>query len=138
MNYKLLLIHPDQKLQSLYSRHLGSYFAVDSAYDGMQGLKLIKSAKPNLILSDYHLPRVSGATLLSFVRNDAELHKIPFVFISHQQPALESLGLGATDWLVLSSHNPASLIEKCFNYLNLAKLPSSYPAMSRLGGELYV
>src|SRR4051812_35484041 len=104
--HKLLFIHPDQKLQSLYRQHLKNYFSVDSAYNGLQGLRQIKSNRPNIILSEYSLPDFAGSTLLSYVRNHDELYKTPFIFVSKRPLVFESLEFGANDWVNLLEHNP--------------------------------
>lgn len=108
----LLLIHPDQKLTQIYHRHLSKYLNVDSAHDGLMGLRKIKTHKPKIIVSDFNLPFMSGLALLKYVRNDRELFKTPFIFLSNSEMPYEALDLGANAWLTLSEHGPESLIHK--------------------------
>jgi DNA-binding response OmpR family regulator len=117
---KLLFIHPEPKLVGVYKRHLSNYFSFDSAFDGLQGLRMIQTFKPQIILSDYHLPNVTGTALLQFVRQDRDLHSTPFIFLSHSKPVSDVLGLGANDWIVISETNPDLVISKCFDHLKLA------------------
>lgn len=120
--HKILFIHPDQKLQAIYRKNLSEHFEMDSAYDGLQGLRLIQKRKPHLIISEYRLPTISGESLLRFVRNHHELFSIPFVFLSSYHPAFETLGMGANEWIVASQSTPESLLAKCNQHLKIKSI----------------
>lgn len=47
-----------------------------------EGLELIRKEKPDLILSDIHMPGADGFALLDQVSSDPEISNIPFVFLS--------------------------------------------------------
>jgi CheY-like chemotaxis protein len=117
--HKILFLHPDPKLTGIYRRFLSNYFSVDSAHDGLDGLRLIKQHKPSLIISDYSLPLITGRTLLRFVRSHPELYATPFIFLTNYNPTADGLSLGATDWLVQAKSNPSLLLEKCLNQLKI-------------------
>ncbi|MBX4205139.1 MAG: hypothetical protein KW788_03055 [Candidatus Doudnabacteria bacterium] len=114
---KLLFIHPDHRLHLLYRKALSEHFLVDSAYDGLKGLRLIQKQKPHIIVSEYNLPILSGSSILRFVRNHHELFSVPFIFLSGYHPAADTLGFGANEWVVLSETNPEDLISKCHQHL---------------------
>jgi DNA-binding response OmpR family regulator len=115
--HKLLFIHPDAKLQGIYEKSLSNLFGFDSAFDGLQGLRMIFAKKPDIIISEYHLPLLSGAALLKQVRGKTEFAATPFIFFSHTLPTHDSLGLGATDWLMITQTNPDKLAARCFEHL---------------------
>jgi CheY-like chemotaxis protein len=115
--HQLVLIQPNQKLHGIYKQHLSNFFRIDSAYDGLDGLKLIKQKNPQLIISDYHLPRLSGIMLLKHIRNHPKYFRTGFIFLSKNHPEPEALGFGANDWVVVSQTSPEALIEKCFLHL---------------------
>jgi DNA-binding response OmpR family regulator len=117
--HRLVFIHPDQKLLSIYKKSLSEHFQIDPASDGLQGLRLIQKRRPDIIVSEYNLPTLSGASLLRFVRNHHELFAVPFIFLSTYHPAAETLGLGANEWMVASQVDPEILISKCHQHLKL-------------------
>lgn len=96
---KILFIHPDVKLIDIYRRHLGQSFYVDSAHDGLSGLRKIKSFNPRLIVSDYELEHLSGLALLQFVRRHPQMFATPFIFLTHSNMPHEALELGASGWV---------------------------------------
>jgi CheY-like chemotaxis protein len=58
---------------------------------------------PSVIISDLMMPRMNGLELLSWVRNQPSVRRIPFVLWSNQQPsrfAAEAMRLGATAYSV--------------------------------------
>jgi CheY-like chemotaxis protein len=106
----VLFIHPDQKLVGIYQRHLHPHFKVDSAHDGLSGLRMIKSHRPRIIVSDLNLPFMSGLALLDFVRSHPEMYATPFLFLTEAPMPEEALGLGATAWLKQKDHGPEQLL----------------------------
>lgn len=52
------------------------------AADGLTALNLARQHRPNLILSDVMLPKMDGFKLCRFIKFDAELKGIPFVFLT--------------------------------------------------------
>lgn len=121
--HKLLFIHPDPKLTGLYKTHLSNYFSFDSAFDGLQGLRSIKTGTPDIVVSDYHLDQISGAGLLQFIRQNSKTSRTPFIFLSRTRPNQHALGLGANEWLVIAEINPKILVGKCFEHLKLTPMP---------------
>ncbi len=127
--YKLIFIHPNQKLSALYQKKLTPYFSVDSAHDGLSGVRLITKNRPHIIVSEFHLPDISGTSVLQFVRNHQHLNSVPFIFLSELNPNLESLNLGANEWLILAEANPDKLLETCFKHLKVNR-PYSFAGLS--------
>lgn len=113
----VLFIHPDQKLFQLYQPHLSQHFFLDSAQDGLRGLRKIKTNKPHLVVSDYQLPWLSGLSLLKFVRQNRRLAGMPFIFLTDHPSAHDALSFGANDWIVKKTAHPDMLIEKIYHHL---------------------
>jgi DNA-binding response OmpR family regulator len=120
--HRIILIHPDHKLQSIYKKSMSEHFQIDSAYDGLQGLRMIRNHTPDLIVSEYELPVISGASILRFVRNHHEMFATPFIFLSTNHPAAETLGAGANEWIVTALTNPENLVARCFQHLNIKSI----------------
>jgi CheY-like chemotaxis protein len=118
--HHLLFVHPDHKLIGIYQKHLGQHFSIDSASDGLAGLRKIKTYKPKMIISEYQLPFMSGLALLQFVRNHPEMYATPFLFLTNDSMPTEALGMGANAWLKQSEHNPEQLLHHVFNNYKFA------------------
>jgi len=57
-------------------------FQVLEAKDGAEGLSLIRQERPNLIMLDFLLPRVSGWEVYQELQNENDLQSIPLVIMS--------------------------------------------------------
>ncbi|MEY8689955.1 MAG: response regulator transcription factor [Leptothrix sp. (in: b-proteobacteria)] len=78
-------------------------FEVLEAGDGLQGLALARSAKPDLILLDVMMPGTDGLTVGRTLAADPELSQIPVVMLSALgQPADIAAGMqtGVSGYLV--------------------------------------
>lgn len=57
-------------------------FEVLEAKDGLEGLNLIRQERPNLIMLDFLLPKLSGWEVYQQIQQNADLQKIPLVVMS--------------------------------------------------------
>jgi CheY-like chemotaxis protein len=61
---------------------------ISIAYDGMQAIDLLKKAArgggdmPDLILLDINLPKMNGTEVLSMIKTDPELKRIPVIMLT--------------------------------------------------------
>ncbi|MFA6096653.1 MAG: response regulator [Candidatus Paceibacterota bacterium] len=118
MSKKIAIIEDDIEISDMYKikLELGGYVIV-SAENGTDGLKLIKSEKPDLVLLDLLLPEKDGYEVMEELKksNDPYIKSLPIVVISNlsnEDDILEAKNLGATDFLVKAKINPASVLEK--------------------------
>ena len=59
-----------------------SGYEVVAALSAREGLELAQRTRPDLIVSDVHMPHQDGYDFMRMVQADPELSKIPFVFLS--------------------------------------------------------
>ena len=57
-------------------------FEVLEAKDGLEGLNLIREERPNLIMLDFLLPKLSGWEVFQQIQQNPDLQKIPLVLMS--------------------------------------------------------
>jgi len=82
MSKKILLVDPDKKLLNKLGKRLTKgHFSVKTAIDGANALESALLEKPDLVLTNYHLPMFDGERLRSFMRNNPTTTHIPFIFL---------------------------------------------------------
>jgi two-component system cell cycle response regulator len=103
-------------------------YTVITASSVQEGLVLARSAHPDLILSDLHMPDKDGYAFVKAVKADPQLQPIPFVFISStvwgEKDRTLGLALGATKF-ILRPIEPCALvaeIEDCLQTCPKASL----------------
>jgi len=78
----VLVVDDDEDLLSLLSLHLSSRCRLQVARDGDEALIHIAQERPDLILLDVMMPRVSGWELCREMKSNALYEDIPVVFIT--------------------------------------------------------
>ncbi len=96
----VLVVDDDAPTRDLLSRFLAREgFAVRTATDGEEGLRLARALRPRAILLDVMMPRVDGWAMLSALKADQELADIPVIMVSFVQEKGLAFSLGAADYL---------------------------------------
>lgn len=67
----------------------GEGYATEACHDGRDVIERLRSQKPDLLLMDMMLPRISGAEVARLIGADPELDSIPVVMMSAAPPARE-------------------------------------------------
>lgn len=82
-NHKILVIDDSRVIRARVRDMLpAGNFEVLEAKDGVEGLNLIRQERPNLIMLDFILPRLSGWEVFQEVQRTPELQTIPLVVMS--------------------------------------------------------
>ncbi len=88
--------------EALRASLVGKGYEVLTAKDGMEGLDLVRSRKPSLVVTDLMMPRLSGAELCRLLKEDPDTASIPVILVT----ARNSLGdmvfgiqMGADDYV---------------------------------------
>ena len=81
---KTILVADDEThilhVVSLKLRNAG--FIVITARDGQEALEMAQSEKPHLIITDYHMPQLSGLELCQRLKQDPATSAIPAIMLT--------------------------------------------------------
>ncbi len=101
---KILIIEDEETLiRNLTDKLSADGYSVITSMDGEEGLELIRSEKPDLILLDIMLPGLDGLSICRIVRNDASTMHIPIIMLTARGTEVDKIvGLesGADDYIV--------------------------------------
>jgi DNA-binding response OmpR family regulator len=104
MTGHILLVEDDRFLRRACEVGLRQRgFAVQSAVDGEEALRMCQAARPALILLDLLMPKVTGLEVLRALRADATLREIPVLVLSNssrEDDVREVNGLGVAGYFV--------------------------------------
>lgn len=107
---KLLLIDDEVDVQYSFRRIFdGSDIELHTASSGEEGLRLIPTLKPDLVLSDIRMAGLNGLETLRRIRQlDPQLPVILMTAYGTTQTAIEAMKLGAYDYLLKPFDVPGS------------------------------
>ena len=89
-------------------------FLVKSAYNGEQALDMIYEKKPNVLIADWMMPKMSGIELCRILRSNKDTKLLPIIMLSaRSEEADKSLGLdtGADDY-ISKPFSPMELVSR--------------------------
>lgn len=114
MAKKLLLIEDDITLRDLYTARFSlEGFEIDVATDGETGLKKVKEMKPDVVLLDLRIPKLTGFEVLRQIKDSSATKDIPVIVLTalnggeDRQKVME---LGAAAFLTKSETVPKEVL----------------------------
>jgi two-component system LytT family response regulator len=125
-------LHVREELQELLAES-GEYTLVGTCANALQGLRAVKSARPEVLFLDIHMPKVDGFQFLGMI--DAE--HMPFVVFvtAHDEFALQAFEEKALDYLLkpVSAERLARTTEKLKRFLQEGGQPTTgTPTLERI------
>lgn len=116
MAKKILLVEDEEIMLSLLEKRLKEEgYDIRIARDGQAGLSMMREEKPDLVLLDIIMPRMSGFEVLENMRADVALRDILVIIISNSGQPVEidrAQVLGVKDWLIKTEFDTKEVVEK--------------------------
>ena len=82
---RILVVDDSLTVRELERKLLNSHgYEVDIAVDGMDGWNAVRTGHYDLILTDVDMPRLDGVELLTLIRKDARLNRLPVAIVSYK------------------------------------------------------
>ena len=112
---RILVIDDDPIICKMVSAVLGNAgHDVITAPDGMQGLKIVESERPNAIITDVMMPGIDGYEVARRLRRNPQFARIPILVLTSQSSLEEKLSAfeaGADDYMS-KPFEPAELVAR--------------------------
>lgn len=98
----ILIVEDDSDLRETIEEILSDEFVVLSAADGREALAIMEKKRPDLVLSDVGMPRLSGFEMLEAMRAAKETESVPVIILSakgDRENIRRGMELGADDYI---------------------------------------
>lgn len=129
---KVMVVEDDAALREIYSiRITAEGYEVVSAGDGEEALAMAVREKPNLILSDVMMPKISGFDMLDILRSTPETAGIKVVMmtaLSSDDQRQRGERLGADRYLVKSQVGIEDVVNTIHEVLGDKQVATPAPA----------
>lgn len=129
---KILLVEDDKSLREIYGvRLLAEGYDIVSAGDGEEALAMAIKERPQLIVSDVMMPKISGFDMLDILRSTTETKNIKVIMmtaLSSEDQRARGEALGADRYLVKSQVGIEDVVRTIHEVLGDAPVTSSTPA----------
>jgi len=131
---KIMLVEDDNNLREIYeARLLAEGYEIVSAHDGEEALALAVKEKPDLIISDVMMPKISGFDMLDILRTTPETKYTKVIMmtaLSQAEDKDRADKLGADRYLVKSQVTLEDVARVAREVLDGAPDPEKMPVSS--------
>ena len=122
---KILLVEDDEVLASVYRARLEMEdFEVMEVHDGEQALTAALRYRPDLMILDVMMPKISGFDVLDILRNTPETMNLQIIMLtalSQESDRERAEKLGVDEYLVKSQVMISDVIEKVREHLGIGE-----------------
>lgn len=120
---KILLVEDDNALAAVYQTRLEAEgFAIKRVPNGEDALAAAQAYRPDLIVLDVMMPKVSGFDVLDILRNTPETANVKVIMLtalSQESDKERARSLGVDDYLVKSQVVIADVVDRIRHHLGL-------------------
>lgn len=114
---KILLVDDEENIRFVYEEELKEEgYAIISASNGLDGLKLFKSDKPDLVILDIQMPEMNGIEVLRRMKTIDS--SVPVILSSAYPEFKQDLGAWASEEYVVKSSDLSRLKEVIHRFLH--------------------
>jgi two-component system phosphate regulon response regulator PhoB len=121
---KILLVEDDTSLAAVYKSRLElEGFEIREVNNGEEALSAAIDFKPDLVLLDAMMPKISGFDVLDILRNTPETANIRVIMLtalSQPKDKERAESLGADDYLVKSQVVIGDVVERIRHHLGMS------------------
>lgn len=122
-SHKILLVEDDLGLATVYKQRLEAEgFSVKHVPNGEDALSSAIAFKPDLIVLDVMMPKISGFDVLDILRNTPETTNVKVVMLtalSQPKDKEKATQLGADDYMVKSQVVIADVVDRIKHHLGV-------------------
>ncbi len=123
MKKKILLVEDDASLAAVYRARLElEGFDIKEVHNGEDALSAAVSYRPDLILLDVMMPKISGFDVLDILRNTPDTTNVRVIMLtalSQPKDKERAEQLGADDYLVKSQVVIGDVVERVRHHLGM-------------------
>lgn len=134
---KILIIDDDSDILDVLNLSLSEHFTIFPAHNGKEGLELVRSKVPDLVITDYMMPIMNGPQFIRELRKDVLLRHLPVIMLTGKgdtKDMVTGIEAGADDYIV-KPFEPEALLARIKMILNRTMRSLDANPLTRLPGN---
>ncbi|MEK7571439.1 MAG: response regulator [Patescibacteria group bacterium] len=112
---KILIVEDDAILLEMYQdKFVKEGFTVETAVDGKAGIEKMRTFRPDAVLLDLMMPKMTGFSVLELVKGEENLKNIPIIVLTNIYADAQDLlqNWGVKHFLLKANYTPEQVVEK--------------------------
>ncbi|QDO95186.1 response regulator [Formosa sediminum] len=146
----ILIVEDNFEMLHFLLEVFNANYNVYGAYNGEEGLKMIKDFLPDIIISDISMPNMDGLEMCKILQQDRDVSHIPLIFLTAKNPTgykLKGLKYGAIEFmrkpfdikeLQLKVHNILVQNKKIYTKANLKHLSAPEATVEKTKDDEFI
>lgn len=122
MNAKILIVEDDPDIMRVLQHSLKTAgFQVVPAYGGEDAIRKVALHKPDLVLTDLSMPKVSGVEVIEAIKTDPDTQHIPVIAVTaHVWDGIaQSAGQVGCDGFISKPFSAKQVVQEVYRHLKL-------------------
>jgi CheY-like chemotaxis protein len=109
----VLVVDDSMLIRHAVTRFLEEHeFRVESATNGLEALELVAKSRPDLIITDLNMPKMTGAELIQALQARPETAGIPIVVVAGRKSQVEEVPAPQADFIIYKDIDLESQLER--------------------------
>jgi two-component system sensor histidine kinase and response regulator WspE len=121
---RVLVVDDSLTVRELERKLLDSHgYEIEVAVNGMEGWNAVRTGNFDLVVTDIDMPRMDGIELVSLIRKDANLKRLPILIVSYkdrEEDRQRGLEAGADYYLTKGSFHDETLVRAVIDLIGEA------------------
>ena len=138
---KIVIIDDDPDIRDVLKLTLiEEGYEIFEASNGEEGLELIKSKSPHLVIVDYKMPKMDGPTLCAILKKDILMQHLPIIMLTGKSDVTDKvsgINAGADDYMV-KPFEPEELLARLRMTLRRTERDLDANPLTRLPGNVSI
>lgn len=127
--FKILVVDDDAiNRRILENQLIGEDYQIQIADDGLSALEILRQFRPDLVLLDLMMPKMSGLDVLAHIRESHSTGDLPVIILTAKNQAsdlVSCFAAGANDFL-MKPFSQAELLARIKNHLQISQVHGAY------------
>ncbi|MGG8495738.1 response regulator [Tenacibaculum sp. TC6] len=101
--YEVLIVEDNPYMVEYYQKIVSPFYNCTFAFNGEEGINVLKNKKIDLIISDVMMPKMNGIEFKKEIEKNSETKNIPFVMVTalgNEENKIEAFNIGVSDYIV--------------------------------------
>lgn len=117
MKTKKICVIEDEPLIShaIQMSELGDFFELIAGSDGEEGLELVRTERPDLVLTDLLMPKMDGFQMIEAIRADDDIKDTKIIVMSNdatEESKKKVFSLGVIDYIIKADLDLSELAKR--------------------------
>lgn len=101
-HHKIMIVEDNVELRNVICQQLEGIYTIFAAGDGKEAIEMLEKSVPDIVITDYMMPRMNGIELCKHMKQQSQLKHIPIIMLtslSSSEHKIEGFNVGVDAYI---------------------------------------